>query len=80
MYSVVLHKVLGGVNVRTNSTEGKCNNLPKIGESFMLIAPPLVEGSIARYVTTSEVKEIIPDKNGMIIKTLNSTYKVEVKT
>ena len=80
MQKVILHKVLGGENVRTDSVEGTCNELPSLNKSFSIIAKPLIEGSIARIVSTSEVQEIIPDETGMIIKTLNSTYKVEVVT
>lgn len=79
MHTVTLKKVTGGHNVRTDITIGQCEHLPKIGESFSIVAEPLVEGSIARFVTTSDVQEIIPTDTGMIIKTLNSTYSVEIE-
>lgn len=78
MYKVVLYKITGGNSVRTSTVEGMCVSLPKKGEAFNIVARPFVDGSVARVVSTSEVQEITEIDSGVIIKTLNSTYKVEV--
>ena len=66
-------------NVRTKETIGEAPILPEIGKSFILFGDSLeFEGGI-RTIHTSTIEEIekITEKE-LIIKTLNSTYKIEI--
>ena len=74
MYNVTLKKIEGGTRIRTAEVVGVCAKYPVIGESFQLSAVPLVEGSIARIVSTSTVQDVIVQDDGFIIETLNSKY------
>jgi hypothetical protein len=74
MYKVTLTKLSGGTRIRTDEVVGQCHMYPAIGKSFSMIAPPIVEGSIAREVTTSTVQDVIVEDDGVIIETLNSKY------
>lgn len=66
-------------NLRTDLIEGKCIDLPEIGESFFVVAPPLDPTKDFRMVNTSEVKELTTLPDGKILfKTANSTYEIEI--
>ena len=63
--------------LRTDVIEGNTEELPKLGNSFYLIAKGLAEGT-TRYVSTTPVNKISPDgPNSMIFETKNTTYKLE---
>ena len=61
-------------NIRTNTITGEASEPPTVGQSFVVLAEPLVEGFSCRLVTTSTVLEIMDNE----FKTLNSVYKWEV--
>ncbi len=77
MYNVTLTKLVGGTRIRTAEVSGQCDNQLEVGKSFRLVAEPLVEGSIARIVTTSTVQNIIEQDDSVIIETLNSKYHLQ---
>lgn len=60
-------------NIRTATITGEASEPPTVGQSFVMLAEPLVEGFACRLVTTSTVLEITGDE----FKTLNSIYKWE---
>lgn len=76
---VRLSKVIGGVNIRTNTVEGECDSAPTVGKSFVMIGESLTSPEIGfRMVSTSEIQEILPRTDGIVlIKTLNSVYELE---
>lgn len=61
-------------NLRTNEVVGKCCELPKVGEIFVMYAEGLEYGT--RMISTSPVKEV----HELGFKTENSEYKLEVLT
>jgi len=65
-------------NLRTDNVEGIFEDLPAIGQGFLLIGESLTPEKDSRLVTTSIIKEImIKDKNKMKFQTLNSTYELD---
>jgi len=64
--------------LRDDTIEGETFALPKVGQSFHLTAPPRDVPHGDRWVTTSEVKEIVEQTDRAVtFHTLNSTYRVE---
>lgn len=74
---VLLSKIEGGDAIRTSVAQGECFSRPTAGLPFMMVAEPLAEGAAGRLIITSKVTEVIENENTVIIKTLNSTYKLE---
>lgn len=69
-----LHK-----NIRTSEVEGVCLNLPKVGESFIVVAPKFVKWADHRIVYTTIIENIECEENGWTtFHTINSVYKVKV--
>lgn len=78
---VKLTKLSNNVNaLRTNEVIGKADNLPVIGESFVMTSKPLDPNAAIRLIRTSPVKYISGNMNPdhYIIHTENSTYLIEV--
>lgn len=68
-------------NLRTDTIEGQCDDLPAKGRCFMMTAPPLDPASGMRYVHTTPVLELEHDGDkpegigaGIVFTTRNSTY------
>ncbi len=73
MINVKLTKLSSNANnLRTNEVIGTCTKMPEIDEPFVMYGEGIEFG--VRMVSTSLVKEI----NGIVFKTLNSEYKLEV--
>lgn len=67
-------------NFRTTDVIGQCNDYPTIGESFIMVAPPL-EGGDIRYIETTPVQAVDKghgDPGVLEFRTKNSHYKFEV--
>lgn len=65
-------------NLRTNSVEGECQDLPQLDRGLVILADPLEQGNF-RIVNTSIIKEIREiGSNDYVLKTLNSLYRLEV--
>lgn len=79
MHNVILRKVKGGSQIRTDEVVGVCEKYPVIGESFKVISDPLVPGALGRIVTTSVVRDIIEQDDGVLILTMNSEYHLSLK-
>ena len=79
MYRVVMRKVIGGERVRTDEVVGTSEQYPKVGDSFVIMAPSLYKFGSFRVVSTSPVEQI---SNGpgdtVIIKTANSIYSLDI--
>lgn len=75
MYKVKLVKLtLNHNNLRTTEVEGHCENLPELGKSFIMDAPPLESGDI-RIIATSEVMLRWKSSPNIIhFNTMNSQY------
>ncbi len=80
MTKVKLIKISKNENaLRDNEIEGEASKLPKVGESFHMTAPPRDIPRGDRWVTTSEVREIVEQTDRAVtFHTLNSTYRVEI--
>lgn len=76
--NVILSKILGGSNIRTDTVIGTCINYPEVGKVFECIAPPIVENSRARVISTSEIQKIEYVDDKYIIHTLNSIYELDI--
>jgi hypothetical protein len=64
-------------NLRTSTVEGHCNELPEVGERFVMFGKGLVAG--VRYVETSIVQDLIQkDEKTILFSTEFSEYKLEV--
>lgn len=75
----ILTRIDGGVALRTNSVEGEFEQLPTVGEKFIILGEPLTEGTDVRVVSTSPVVAVDdPTQQTMFIKTENSLYKLEI--
>jgi len=79
MHSVILSKVKGGTAIRTHTTDGRCYSLPTVGKSFEMFSDPLNKNASVRWITTSTVQQVTQEESCVIIETLNSTYKLEIK-
>ena len=69
--------ISGGVNLRTPTVVGETDQLPTIGQRFVLIGKGLVAGT--RIVSTSPVNKIIysyADPHTLWLVTQNSTYEL----
>jgi len=74
-----MSKVLGGERIRTDSVEGEAFDLPQVGKPFVIEAPSSLIVDGIRLVNTSAIQTITEETDKVfIIKTMNSTYKVEV--
>lgn len=66
--------------LRTSEVRGTCTELPQVGSSFHLSAPPLDLPWGTRHVITSEVKEVSHGQmDCYTFKTLNSTYELWIE-
>lgn len=79
MHSVTLSKVKNGAAIRTDTTVGHCHSLPVVGKSFEMFSAPLNKNASVRWITTSTVQNVIEEADHILIKTMNSTYKLEIK-
>lgn len=79
MHSVTLSKVKNGSAIRTDTTVGHCHSLPVVGESFRMFSEPLNRDASVRWITTSTVQKVTPDETGLIVETMNSTYRLVIK-
>ena len=61
--------------LRTSVVEGKCESLPKVGQTFIMTAPPLEAGDL-RVIETSFVTEIQDFQEMIKFKTQNSSYEL----
>jgi hypothetical protein len=61
--------------LRTNIIEGDCESLPKVGQTFIMTAPPLEAGDI-RVIETSYVIEATNYQEKIEFKTQNSSYRL----
>lgn len=82
MYKVKLTRIKSDhSNLRTDTVDGECEELPKTGKSFVMTGPPLNPDAVMRVVETSEVllvdwteyEDKIIDFN-----TMNSMYRLEI--
>jgi hypothetical protein len=65
-------------NLRTSSIEGWCFDLPQVGSSFAMMAPPLAEGNV-RMINTTQVKSMSSTDDGSIqFETENSLYVLTI--
>jgi hypothetical protein len=78
-YRVTLTKLSKNKNAfRTQSIDGFCNALPKVGNGFIVLAEPLESGDV-RKVWTSNVKEIISKgKRDIRFLTQHSEYHLGI--
>ena len=64
-------------NLRTDTVEGMCTNLPEVGMSFVLWSEPLTTGHHYRQVATSPVQSVeVLSADVLRFKTLNSIYEL----
>jgi hypothetical protein len=61
-------------NLRTDEVVGDAMQLPIVGRSFVMMAPPLDPTATVRMVATGPVKALLADG----FTTENSHYKLEV--
>lgn len=75
---VVLTRILGGTRVRTDVTQGVCIEYPEVGKPFIMFAESLSVSGGVRYIATSAVVSVSnADTRTKIIKTQNSTYRLD---
>ena len=75
---VIMRKLKGGVNIRTEEVCGECDAYPKVGKSFSMTSVPLVPGYDVRVIETSDVQGL-SNMNGIIVmETLNSMYELVI--
>lgn len=79
MHNVIFSKVKGGTAIRTHTTDGHCYDLPTVGKSFEMFSDPIDKNASCRWITTSTVQKVTQDESCVIIETMNSTYKLEIK-
>lgn len=79
MYDVTLKKVNGGTQIRTATVTGRCSKYPVVGESFTMYADPIDLLTDVRIITTSIVKSVTKQEDGMLVETLNSIYHLTIK-
>jgi len=80
MYEVRLVKIQSNHNnLRTNEIVGKCMELPEVGKTFLMTAPPLEEGNL-RIVLTTEIKEcsFLKEESKYLFQTQNSKYELHL--
>lgn len=68
----------GSDSLRTETVEGIFENPPRAGKAFVILGPPIVEGTDARVVATSPVRAVRPIREKTIIEfeTANSVYSL----
>lgn len=79
MHNVIFSKVTGGEAIRTHTTDGHCYNLPTVGKPFEMFSDPINKNASCRWITTSTVQNVIKETDHILIETMNSTYKLEVR-
>jgi len=77
--NVLLKKLIGGNNVRTDSVKGICEYYPAVGESFVMFSESLDFPGGYRVISTSPVKTIKNLDNSITIETENSTYSLIIE-
>lgn len=78
-YHVKLTRVVNGSALRTDEVEGFTNALPAHGKCFQMAGESLTPGGIARVVTTSPVVSTEGlDHDVLLVKTQNSTYRLDI--
>lgn len=79
MRKVILTKVSGGGigknPFRGTDAIGSTDDLPTVGRTFSMLAPPIDPAMSFRVVETSIIKEVESIENGYRFKTLNSVYE-----
>jgi len=81
---VKLEIIEGGANMRTDSVVGWFRDMPAQGKRFEMVADPIAVGALARVISTSPVKSVIPCDDYTVIDgyytviTQNSKYKLTV--
>ena len=65
-------------NLRTNVVVGETDELPIIGKSFLMTAPPLESGNL-RVIATSPVKSVGSIDGKFRFSTENSEYELKVE-
>lgn len=64
--------------LRTDVVNGVIKRWYDVGECFEMVAPPLDTDMEVRYIRTTPIKSIeVVDDDTRILKTVNSTYKLE---
>ena len=65
-------------NLKTSEVVGFYLDAPTVGERFLFFEKLTAEGGRSyRVIDTSPVREILLINHGIILKTLNSTYRLE---
>lgn len=65
-------------DLRSNGVSGDFMVLPSVGERFNLVSDALVLGAGERVISTSPVLSIEEAQSGMVFKTMNSIYLLEI--
>lgn len=79
MRKVILTKLCSNHdNIRTPTIEGECGYLPIKGRIFTMVAPPLDESKVVRYLHTTIVQDCINDGVTYMFHTRNSTYRLDI--
>lgn len=81
MYDVILTRLSSQHrNLRTDEVRGRAEELPRKGERFVLVGPPLTEGAPFRAVTTSEIQEVRhhSEEGSLEFWTENSHYGLQI--
>lgn len=63
--------------MRTDVVKGEADDLPVVGRTFCMTAPPLEFGD-CRVVYTTVVRSVAKTDNILIFETRNSKYKLEI--
>jgi len=77
MHKVILNRIVGGQNLRTNNIDGVCDQLPTVGQHFVMFGEGLEFGT--RRINTSLVKSIDRNENSLVFDTENSIYELTIK-
>lgn len=80
MYNVTLEKIKSSHdNLRTNSINGICHELPLTGKRFKLFSNEvLTKDTLLRVITTSIVQEVVKNSdNEFTFTTENSEYTLK---
>jgi len=66
--------------LRTDKIEGECLELPEVGRSFIMTAPPLDPKAQQREIWTTPVQSVgwLPSRTKAVFQTKNSRYRLEM--
>lgn len=65
-------------NLRTSVIEGTCQAMPRVNESFRMLAEALEISAGVRIIVTSRVKKVTKKEGSYIFETQNSRYMLAV--